>query len=254
MIFTRPIVFCDIESTGTDIQKDRIIELGVAIYGGPGEPKVVSKRFNPGMPIPAAATEIHHITDADVAGCPPFSEFAPKLHKALQGKDLGGFNLLRYDLPLLDEEMRRCGLKIDLTGVLVVDAYGIFANKEPRNLEAAVQRYCHRPHEGAHGAGVDARASLDVFAAQLIEYPDLDSADAVALASRIGDRQPVDIAGKFYRDPHGDLRFNFGKNRDQKVADQIDYCYWMLNSKPGFPGSTVETLNIELDRIEGVKK
>jgi DNA polymerase-3 subunit epsilon len=189
---------------------------------------------------------VHGITDADVEMAPPFSAFAARILAAMTGKDIGGFNLWRLDLPMLDEELRRCGLKLDLTGVRVIDCYGIYAKKEPRKLENAVRRYCGREHEGAHGAGADAEATLDVLVGQMVVHEDLAKLpiDELAVYSRMSEFRPADIAGKLYWDNEGRLRFGFGKNQDQLVCDNLDYVGWMLR-KGNFPGSTVEVLRKE---------
>jgi len=246
----RPLAFLDLEASGLDIQNDRIIELAILVWDG----TVVSnscRRFNPGMSIPAEATAIHGITEADVANEPPFSnEVGRSILKRLKGCDLAGYNLRRFDLPMLDEELRRVGLKLDLTGVCVIDAYGVFSKKEPRSLSDAVRKYCGRAHEGAHGAAADNEATLDVLLGQMKAYPDLDAMTAADLAtfSRVGEYEFIDVAGKLYRDKDGDACYAFGKNRGVKVRDDESYASWMLN-RASFPGSTQEALRDEIDRL-----
>jgi DNA polymerase III subunit epsilon len=247
MKLERALVVFDVETTGVDVCKDRIIELGVVTLrpDGTRSPRW-NQRFNPGIPIPPEATEVHHITDADVASCPPFSDFAQRIFAGLSGKDLGVYNGWRLDLPILDEELRRCGLKLDLTGVRVIDCFGIFSKKDPRKLEDAVRKYCGREHEGAHGAGADAEATLDVLVGQMEAHEDLSgmSIDQVAEYSFNRDVRPADVGGKLYRDKEGKLRFGFGKNKDLLVNDCLDYVDWMLR-KGQFPGSTIEVLRQE---------
>lgn len=252
MQLERPLLLFDIESTGVDVCLDRIVELGVTVLHPDGSvnPRGWSARFNPGIPIPAEATAVHGITDADVAALPPFSHWAPRLHQRFQGKDLATYNGNRFDIPLLDEEMRRCGLKLDLTGVRVIDAAGLFYKKEPRDLGAYIERYCKRPRVGAHGAGTDSSETLEALQAQLAEYDELAEMDLDELArySRLNEHEPVDIAGKLYRDPEGFVCFAFGKNKDKRVADQKGYANWMF--KKDFPGSTLDALEAELSRLE----
>lgn len=248
MTIDRPIVFLDLETTGTDPVADRIIEIGVSVVKSDMERTRWSCRFNPGMPIPAAATAVHGITDEMVAGCPTFAEKAVKILSWIQGKDLAGYNLMRFDLPMLDEEARRCGYRIDLAGIRVIDVAGIFFKKESRKLEDAVRRYCGREHEGAHGAQADSDATADVLFGQLREYPDLAamSLDELAAFSRTSDQTPVDLAGKLYRDAAGFVCYGFGKNKDKRVLDDHSYANWMLKSN--FPGSTLDALDVELRR------
>lgn len=246
----RTLVFLDIESTGVDPVKDRIVELAYCVVKAGGEKLSRVHRFNPGVPIPAEATAVHGITDADVAGCPPFSEFAAKVAAWMVGKDLAGYNLRKFDLPILDEELRRCGFKLDLTGARVIDCFGIFAKKEPRKLEDAVRRYCGREHTGAHGALADVEATADVYAGQIAAYPELASMGLGQLAefSRTSEHPEVDLAGKLYRDADGDVCFAFGKHRGEKVREHADYADWML-TKGNFPGSTCESIQEELKRM-----
>ena len=244
----RPLAVIDTETTGTDPVKDRLVEFAVTVYGTDGSRKQWEQRFNPGIPIPKEASDVHGILDEHVANCPTFAVFARKIHNGLSGKDIAGYNVRRLDLPLIDEELRRCCLKLDLTGVHIIDAAGIFFNKEKRNLEAAVLKYCGRSHEGAHGAGTDAEATLDVLLAQLAMYDDLAAMDiaGVAAFSRMGEKDYVDLAGKFYRDEDGDLRYGFGKVKDVKVRVDPGFGYWMKSKD--FPGHTIEVLDAELLR------
>ena len=256
MKLDRSIVSIDLETTGVDPLVDRIVELGMEFLfvgknGAEPTRRGASKRFNPGVPIHPDATAVHGITDADVASCPRFAEFAGKVEETLHGKDLVGYNLRRFDLVILDEELRRCGLKLEITPAqCIIDCFGIFQKKEPRALADAVRRYCGREHVYAHSAGADAAATLDVLIGQLEAYKDLADMDLNALAvySR-GDVEYVDLGGKFQRDADGDLVFAFGKNKGRKVRDEGGYADWMLE-KGQFPGSTLEVLEAELRRLE----
>lgn len=250
MNIERPIAFLDLEATGRDPARDRIIELGVVSILPDGQRRTFCQRFNPGVPIHPDATAIHGITDADVAGSPFFSVYAKKIHASLSGKDLGGYNLFRFDLPMLDQEFRRCGLKLDLTGVRVIDCFGIYSKKHQRRLEDAVRQYCGREHDGAHNALADAIATADVFMCQMALYDDLRgmSLQEVADFSRPGDRVYIDLAGKLYRDKDGDACYAFGKYIDRKVREFPDYAMWMMDKD--FAGSTVDALVAELARLE----
>lgn len=249
MRLARPLVVFDVESTGVDPVKDRIIEFGAITLrpDGARSPRWVS-RFNPGIPIPAEATAVHGIKDEDVKDCPKFERFAKLILQAFQGKDIAGYNLWRLDLPMLDEELRRCGLKLDLTGVNVIDCFGIFSKREPRKLEDAVRKYCGREHEGAHGAGADAEATLDVLIGQAAMYEDLGKMGIGEIAeySRVSENKVADLAGKLYLDKEGVLRYAFGKYRGDAVADRLDYASWMLGAN--FPGSTCDVLREFLSR------
>lgn len=250
MTLTRPLLFLDLETSHLDPMQARIIEIGCSVLHPDGsiKPNGWSTRLNPGVPIPIEASAIHGITDADVADCPPFLSIAPTLLARMAGKDLAGFNLRRYDLPVLDEEMRRCGLRLDLTGVQVIDAYGLYCKTDRRDLSSYIEKYAGRAHDGAHGAAADVAGTLDGLLGQLAAYRELSEMrlDELAAHSLLGE-QPADIAGKLYRDKDGDLRFGFGKNQGGRVVDYADYCRWMLE-KGQFPGSTLDCIREELDR------
>ncbi len=254
MQLTRPLLFLDCETTGVDPVADRLIELGIVVVKTDWTVTEWCQRFNPGMPIPPASTEIHGITDEMVAGCPPFDSFAAKIAAGMKGKDLCGYGLWRLDIPIIDESLRRCGLRLDLTGVQVIDAFGIFSKKEPRKLEDAVRKYCGREHTGAHGAAADAAATRDVLMGQLSMYGDLAAMDLESLAnfSRIGDYKYADLAGKLYYDAENFVCYAFGKNKGTRVIDEPGFAEWCLRQRnPGFPGSTCEVLVEELRKMEG---
>lgn len=241
---TRPLASIDLEATGTDPCEDRIVEFGVDILEPTGERRTWAMRFNPGRPIHPEATAAHGITDEDVKDCPPFSDWAIRIWNGLDGKDLLGYNLQRFDLIMLDEEFRRCGLCLDLEGVRVIDCFSVFQKKEPRSLADAVRKYCGgREHEGAHGAQADSSAVVDVLAGQLAAYQDLGGMGIDALAEFCqDDRKYLDLARKIYLDPEGKARYAFGKHRDCLVTDHKDFARWM-KWKGTFPRSTMEALD-----------
>jgi DNA polymerase-3 subunit epsilon len=169
----RPIVFLDLETTGLRIGTDRIIELALIRFSPNGDVLERVRRFNPEMPIPKEATAVHGITDADVAGEPPFTARARSLFELLDPCDLAGFNLRRYDLPMLLSEFRRAGITFETSGRKLVDVQVIFHREEPRDLGAAVKFYLGRELEDAHSALADIRATAAVLTAQFDRYPNL---------------------------------------------------------------------------------
>lgn len=254
MKLTRPLCFLDIEATGVDTQKDFIIECGLLVWDGETVTHDGVRRFKPPIQIPAEATEVHHITDADVANESPFDAYVGnKILKLLTGCDIAGYNLRRLDLPLLDEELRRVGLKLDLTGVRLLDVQGIYFKKNPRSLADCIRFYCGREPVASHGAQVDNQETLAAFQGQLAKHEDLAAMsfeELVAFSTMNPEREMVDVAGKLYRDKDGDLRYTLAKVRDVKVRDDVGFAYWMLRQdRPGFPGSTCEALEAELERI-----
>ncbi len=155
LVLSRPLAFIDLETTGTDVQTDRIVEIGVLKVFPDGRKDARCRRINPGIPIPESATAIHGITDSDVAGEPTFEVVALRLLKFLDGCDLCGFNLKRFDLKLLIAEFNRIGCDFPRDGRSIIDPLEIYHDRERRDLSTAVQFYCGRDHEGAHCASAD---------------------------------------------------------------------------------------------------
>ena len=133
----RQIVFIDVETTGLNTSYDRIIELTVLKIFPEGTEEQKSVRFNPDFPIPSAATKVHGIKDEDVAQEPPFSKYAKSLMAYLDGCDLAGFGIIRFDIPILAAEFKRAGLELDLEGRRIVDPLLIYHKFEPRDLAAS---------------------------------------------------------------------------------------------------------------------
>ena len=171
--FSKPIVFFDLEATGINVMRDRIVEICV-IKIEPGDKRTVKTRLiNPGIPIPAEATAIHGISNEDIKNEPSFKQVSKSFFEFLEGCDLSGYNLLRFDIPMLTEEFKRCGLTFSTKDCKVIDVQRIFHKREPRDLSAAVKFYCNRNHEDAHGSEPDAQATIDVLEGQLEKYTDL---------------------------------------------------------------------------------
>lgn len=235
MKLTRPIVFFDIESAGdanvVDASRDRIIEFAAIKFTSFGDaPMKWSFTCNPGIPIVKERSDVHGFTDAMVSDMPPFSFFALRVLDFINGCDLGGFNLFNYDIPLLWEELYRCGTEWDLKGIQVVDVGNIFKKQESRDLSAGVKFYCGREHVGAHGALSDCEATAEILAAQRQRYSDLATMDIGQLAafSRMDDR--VDLAGIIVRNKDGEPVFNTKRNKGIRVTQDVGYAEWMLRS------------------------
>jgi len=214
----RALCFFDLETTGADVASDRIVELCLLRIDASGATEARTRRVNPGRPIPPEATAIHGIRDEDVANEPPFRELARGLLEFVGDADLAGFNVQRFDVPLLDREFREAGLDLKLSSRLVVDAMTIFHRKEPRHLSAAVRFYLDREHVGAHGAEADVLATAEVLDAQLARYPDLPRSvrELDAWCRPPGD--PVDVSGKFVW-KNGEVVFAFGPHRGRRLRD-----------------------------------
>ena len=170
---SRPLAFFDLETTGTDIAEDRIVDIAVLKLLPGGTEEVLHSLINPGVPIPPSATEVHGVRDADVQAKPTFAQIAPGLAKFLNGCDLAGFNVMRFDFPLLKAEFSRAGILWPEQEPRMVDAHVIYQEKERRDLAAAVKYYCGSEHSDAHSALSDARATRRVLEAQIRHYSDL---------------------------------------------------------------------------------
>ncbi len=226
----RPLAVIDLETTGTDPKTDRIVEISVLKIYPDGRREHKTRRLNPGMPIPPEAAAIHGITDADVAGEPRFRDVAAGLLAFLDGADLCGYNLKRFDLRLLYAEFARAGLALNLERRAIIDPFEIFQAFERRDLTAALRFYCGRDHDGAHGAAADVLATVEVLDAMVAHYEELPRSVA-GLHQHFKDPNSVDSSGSFVR-VGGELRFNFGKYRGQPLetvaATKPDYLEWML--------------------------
>ena len=229
----RPMVFFDLETTGTNISTDRIVEISVVKIMPDGEQIVRTRRINPEMPIPADATAVHHITDEDVKDCPSFRQVAKSLREFMVGCDFCGFNSNRFDLPLLAEEFLRAGVDVDFFDkAKYVDVQNIFHKKEERTLVAAYRFYCGKELEAAHSANADTMATYEVLCAQLDKYGDLEnSVEFLSEFSSWG--KSADFAGRIGYDNDGKEIFTFGKYKGQRVEDifakEPSYYDWMMN-------------------------
>jgi DNA polymerase-3 subunit epsilon len=238
-----PLVFFDLETTGINIVKDRIVEISfVKVYPN-GKEESKTRRINPGMPIPPESTAIHGISDEDVKDCPTFKEIAKSLANQIEGCDLAGFNSNRFDIPVLAEEFQRADVDIDLNRRKFVDVQTIFHKMEQRSLSAAYKFYCDKELENAHTAEADTKATYEVLKAQLDRYPDLKN-DVVFLSEFSSFGNNVDFAGRMVYNDKGEEVINFGKYKGQLVADVLQkdpgYYSWIMNGD--FPLNTKKML------------
>ena len=238
-----PLVFFDLETTGIDIVKDRIIEISYVKVFPNGKEESKTMRINPGMPIPPASTAIHGITDDDVKDCPLFKNVAKQLAAQIEGCDLAGYNSNRFDIPLLAEEFLRAGVDIDLTRRKFIDVQTIFYKMEQRTLAAAYKFYCQKSLENAHTAAADTMATYEVLKAQLDRYPELKN-DVTFLSERSSVTNNVDFAGRMVYNEKNQEVFNFGKYKGRLVEEVLKqepaYYSWMMNGD--FPLNTKQKL------------
>lgn len=260
----RPLVIFDLETTGTDLSKDRIVEIAMIKVHPDGtvekkpEQRGAAHRLliNPAMPIPLETSMIHGIYDEHVADKPTFKQYAKSMAAFLDGCDLGGYNSNRFDVPFLAEEFLRAGIDFDLEGRNLIDVQNIFHKMEQRTLRAAYKFYCGKTIEGAHEALPDTEATLEVLLAQLERYKDtvVDVSDDETVGPVPQDmealgafcqRQPfADPAGRFVYDDHENVLFNFGQHKGKLVKDVLTanpgYFGWMMGAD--FPEYTKKVL------------
>lgn len=232
MKLTRPIIFFDLETTGVDTARDRIVEISMVKIGVDGEKQVKTRRINPEMPIPAEATAVHGITDEDVRNEPTFKQIAKSLTQFIEGCDFGGFNSNRFDLPVLVEEFMRAGVDVDFKRRKYVDVQNIFHKKEQRTLVAAYKFYCDKDLENAHSAEADTMATYEVLEAQIERYGDIGNT-IEELAAFSTHNETVDFAGRIALNDKGEEMFTFGKYKGRSVAEifriEPSYYSWLIN-------------------------
>jgi DNA polymerase-3 subunit epsilon len=235
----RPIVFFDIESTGIDKHKDRIIELSMIKTSDFISYDQQSWLVDPLIPIPESASAIHGIFDKDVYGARSFKERALEILLFVDGCDLAGFNIINYDVPLLFNELARCGHRLRYEEVNLIDVGNIFKIQEPRTLGAAVRFYLEREHVQAHTARADNESTIDVFLKQLEFYKGVlpETAGELAQFSNFG-KKMADISGNFSIDDDGDFIFNIGKSRGTKAKNDLGFVRWMVEKN--FPADTLK--------------
>jgi DNA polymerase-3 subunit epsilon len=238
-----PLVFFDLETTGINVTKDRIVEISYLKIRPDGSEECRTRRINPQMPISKQATAIHGITDDDVKDCPTFKEIAKSLAAQIEGCDLAGYNSTRFDIPMLAEEFLRAEVQIDLTKHKFIDVQTIFHKMEQRNLIAAYKFYCGKELESAHSAESDARATYEVLKSQLDRYPELEN-DVEALSKFSSFNNNVDFAGRMIYNENGEEVINFGKYKGQLIKDvlkkDLGYYSWMMQGD--FPLNTKQKL------------
>lgn len=245
----RDLVFLDIESTGLNVIRDRILQLAmVKFFADNRNPEEMSLLINPGIPISIEAMLVHGIQPKDVANKPLFQQVAQKIFDFIGNADIAGYNSNRFDIPLLMEEFARVGLEFDMDRRRTIDVQRIFYKMEPRTLKAALKFYCEKDMEDAHDALADVKATIEVFKGQLDRYEGVDFIDedgntAPAPVQRnvktlhdfTNDQRFVDATQKMKYDHEGVVVFNFGKYVGQSVAEVLyndrQYYNWILNKE-----------------------
>lgn len=240
---TRPLIFFDLETTGTNVTHDRIVELSYVKIFPDGSEEKRSRRINPGIPIPPASTAVHHITDEDVKNEPTFRQIAKSLHTIFEGCDIAGYNSNKFDVPLLIEEFSRCGINFDVTGRHFIDVQNIFHKMEQRTLVAAYRFYCGKELEGAHSALADTQATYEVLLEQIQKYDELEN-DVASLAKFSSVGRNLDLAARIILDDQDRPVFNFGKHKGKPVKEvfkkEPSFYDWVMQGD--FPKNTKDVL------------
>ena len=241
---SKPLVIFDLETTGTSITQDRIVEISYIIAEPNGRETSETMRINPGIHIPEEASKVHGIYDDDVKDCPLFKDVAKELAAKFKGCDFAGYNSNHFDLPMFVEEMLRAGVTLDLTNSRFVDAQTIFHKMEQRTLVAAYRFYCNKELEGAHAAANDTRATYEVLQAQLDHYGESLKNDIQWLADFSRNNRNADLAGRLVYNEADEIVFNFGKYKGQRVTDvlqkDLGYFGWIMQGD--FPRNTKDVL------------
>ena len=242
---SRPLVFLDVESTGKDPMVDRICELSLVKYHPGGAVETWTRYLNPQCPGNPEAISVHGLTDLFLAPFPTFQDRLPEMLAFLANCDLGGYNILRFDLPILMEAFNRCGVEEwPAEDTKVVDAFVIFSKLNPRTLAAAVQQYLGHELDGAHGAEADTRATAQVFEAQLRAHGEVIGTTVHEWHQHCYNDALVDYAAKLARDANGVIVFNFGQHKGKPVISERGYANWMLSKD--FPAQTKRKLRLAL--------
>jgi DNA polymerase III subunit epsilon len=227
----RPIAFFDLETTGTSVKTDRIIEICIIKILQTGQSEKFLERINPGMPIHKDASLVHGIYDKDVSDKPMFKELAQKIHDFLLGSDIGGYNIRNFDLPLIANEFERVGIKSPFdSSTKILDPMRIFHKMEKRDLSAAYKLYCNKELSNAHGAEADIEATIEILNKQISKYqlePDVNALDDFCTYEN--EKGCIDIACKFRKDEFGETVFTFGANKGKKIKENPGMLKWMLD-------------------------
>ncbi len=267
---TRDLVFFDVETTGLNVIRDRILQIALIKYPkNNAEPQELTMLINPGVPISEESMAIHGFTPKDLANKPTFAQVSKQLYDFIGNADLAGYNAARFDIPMLMEEFDRVGLEFDINSRRIIDVQRIFYKMEPRTLKAALRFYCQKELTDAHDALADVRATIDVFKGQLQFYEGKNLVDENAneiiepikndmqvLHDFTNDLKTVDATQKLKYDINGNIVFNFGKYVNQVVIDVLlkdkQYYHWILDKE--FSAQVKQTVKNLMKEYEKNKK
>ncbi len=261
---TKSLCVFDLETTGLQINTDRIVQIAIIKLNPSGERTELNQLINPEITIPQEVIDIHGVSNELIQDKPTFSQFAPDLIEFIGDADLAGYNSNKFDIPVLAEEFLRVGINFDFSFRKFIDIQNIFHKMEQRTLAAAYKFYCGEEMKNAHDALYDTQATLDVFLAQLERYketPELKSkTDVTSLAefSRAGTFELIDLAGRLAKNEKGEAVYNFGKHKGKTIKEvskiEPGYFGWMTSDQTDFPRYTKECLRREMEKIKEAEK
>ncbi len=254
MKINKPLVFFDIESTGLDITKDKIIEITILKLSISGRKNTFTFRINPEIPIPSENSKIHGIYDKDVKNSPSFKKVGNKIKKLLYKCDLVGFNILKFDLPILIEEFKNNKISFSINNINIIDVQKLYHLMEKRNLSSAYKFYCNKTLKNSHSSFSDTMATYEIFLNQLKKYDnqevfDLKGNKMGKISKNLNkinntlNNNMIDLEGRFIMD-NEDPVFNFGKYKGKKIKEILKknpgYFNWIIKGK--FSNDTKENL------------
>jgi DNA polymerase-3 subunit epsilon len=243
------LVFFDIESTGLNVLKDRILQIALIKFTREKEePVELQMLINPGIPISEEAFAVHGISNEMLRNKPTFAQVAEEIFSFIGDADLAGYNSDRFDIPMLMEEFHRVGIQLDISHRRLLDVQKIFYKMEPRTLKAAYKLYCNKDLEDAHDALADVRATVDVLKGQIQRYENMDYIDGdgvvqkapikndiSAIAGFISDESMLDVTQRLKYNSNKEIIFNFGKYAGQKVSEvfksEPNYYHWIMEKE-----------------------
>ncbi len=250
MQLDRAIVFFDIESTGLSVTKDKIVQISLLKIFPDKKEQSLTFTLNPEIPIPAEVVAIHGITDEQVKNKPKFVEVAQEIFDFVNECDLAGFNLLKFDVPMLLEEFIRVNLELDIEKIHIIDVQAIYHKMEQRTLSAAYKFYCNQELTNAHDAEADTIATFEVFKAQLNKYDNLQK-DIPGIVNFLGANNRVDLEGRVVKNDKGEVVFNFGKHKGRKVSQVFEsepsYYNWMMDGDfSGYTKKVIQRIKLNM--------
>jgi len=253
----KSIAFFDLETTGLNISKDKIIEISILKINPDQSEEIYTKRINPEMAIPEESTAIHQITNEDVKDCQTFSELAEEIKSFIADSDLAGYNSNRFDIPFLLEQFLSLNIDFDMKGRRFIDVQTIFHKMEQRTLTAAYKFYCNGDLENAHSAEADTKATFEILKAQIDRYEEVENdVDFLMDFTQQGKDKKIDFVGRLAVNAKGQIIYNFGKNSGKTVKEIFEkepgYHRWILDND--FPLYTKKILKEETDKLLAAKR